>query len=98
MLLAEPEKPDTPEEPEDTPQIPDKPGTVKHPEQPVEPDTTKTASAKKNVTPASPETVRSGSPVRTGDDTNIAVYLIPALLAAIASAGILIAKRRGKKH
>ena len=98
VLLAEPEKPDTPEEPEDTPQIPDKPGTVKHPEQPVEPDTTKTASAKKNVTPASPETVRSGSPVRTGDDTNIAVYLIPALLAAIASAGILIAKRRGKKH
>ena len=98
VLLAEPEKPDTPEEPEETPQIPDKPGTVKHPEQPVEPDTTKTASAKKNVTPASPETVRSGSPVRTGDDTNIAVYLIPALLAAIASAGILIAKRRGKKH
>ena len=85
----EPEKLEEPDYPELTPELP------RHPSVKEEPGTK--TSGKKTVTPASPETVRSGSRVKTGDDTNIALYLIPAVLAAAAVALLLVARRRAGK-
>lgn len=100
VALTEPEKPapepdepenlEVPDYPELTPELPRRPAVKEEPE-------TKT-SDKKTLVPASPETVRSGSRVKTGDDTNIALYLIPAVLAALALVLLLAAKRRAGKN
>ncbi len=87
VTIKEPEKPVEPEEPL----------TPEEPQKPAEPEKPQTVR-RKTVTPASPETVPSKAAVKTGDDTNIALYLIPALVSALAIAGILIAKRSKKAH
>ena len=86
----EPENLEVPDYPELTPELPRRPAVKEEPK-------TKT-TGKKTLTPASPETVRSGSRVKTGDDTNIALYLIPAVLAALALALLLAEKRRAGKN
>ena len=86
----EPENLEVPDYPELTPELPRRPAVKEEPK-------TKT-TGKKTVTPASPETVRSGSRVKTGDDTNIALYLIPAVLAALALALLFAEKRRAGKN
>lgn len=88
VIVREPQKPEEPEKPE-------KPGRPGNPEKPES-----TRSNKKKISPAAPETVRTGTPVRTGDDTKIGLYLLPVVLSAIAVAGLLIARRHmqdGKK-
>jgi hypothetical protein len=85
VVVKEPQKP----------REPDKPVTPENPEKPVEPQEPGKVR-KKNIAPARPATVRSGSAVMTGDDTKPVIYLIPALVSALAIAGILFAKRRKK--
>ena len=90
VFVREPQKPVQPEEPAE-PLEPEKPG---NPEKADNPGISR--SQRKKVTPASPETVRTGSPVKTGDDTQIALYLLPFLLSAIAVVGIVLVRRRLK--
>ena len=94
MALKEPEEPQEPDKPL-TPEKPEKPEKPVEPEKPVNPEKPEKVR-RKSVKPASPVPVRSGSAVKTGDDTNPAVYLIPALLSALAIAGILLAKYKKK--
>ena len=94
VALKEPEEPQEPDKPL-TPEKPEKPEKPVEPEKPVNPEKPEKVR-RKSVKPASPVPVRSGSAVKTGDDTNPAVYLIPALLSALAIAGILLAKYKKK--
>lgn len=81
VFVREPQKPAEPE----------KPATPLEPEKQENPETSH--SQRKKVKPASPETVRTGAPVKTGDDTKIALYLVSLLLSGVAVAGIVVVKR-----
>ena len=94
VALKEPEEPQEPDKPL-TPEKPEKPEKPVEPEKPVNPEKPEKVR-RKSVKPASPVPVRSGSAVKTGDNTNPAVYLIPALLSGLAIAGILLAKFKMK--
>jgi hypothetical protein len=80
VIVREPQEPVEPE--------PDEPGSPRNPEKPES-----SRSKKRKITPAEPETVRTGSPVKTGDNTKIGLYLIPVVLSAIAVAGLLTVRR-----
>ena len=83
VFVREPQSPAEPEKPA-APLEPDKQNNLQKPET--------SRSQRKTVKPASPETVRSGAPVKTGDDIKLAYYLLPVLLSAIAVAVIAAVK------
>ncbi len=93
VLLRQPEEPEGPTEP----------GKPLEPEK-TEKDGTSVrtgtgTSGRRKVTPASPDTVSVSTVAPgTGDDTNIWLYLFPALAAAAGAAGILLwKKKKGEK-
>lgn len=99
VLLQKPDEPVKPAEPE-------KPT---EPEKPAEPEKTErtgntgraggSTTVRRKVTPASPDTVSvTSSGPRTGDETNILVFLLPALAAAAGAAGILLWKKKKGKN
>lgn len=66
---------------------------IRHPEEPETESGEKTAG--KKVKAASPDTIKPrGSSVRTGDETRIAVYLVPALMAALGAAALMYVNRK----
>lgn len=82
---------------------PQRPAEPEKPARPLEsrkqenPEKTQTShSQRKKINPASPETVRTGSPVKTGDDTKTALYLLLLLVSGIAAAGIVLVKKHLK--
>ena len=96
VLLRGPERPQSP----GTPQEPDRP------DKPVNPDreegSSKTDSPKKEnktVRTSAPETIRTTSAPRTGDETRPAALLALVLVSAVITAGILaVRKRSGRKQ
>jgi len=93
VLLRQPEEPEGPAEP----------GKPSEPEK-TEKDSTSLrtgtgSSGRRKVTPASPDTVSvSSAAPRTGDETDIRLYLLPALAAAAGAAGILLWKKKKGKN
>jgi LPXTG-motif cell wall-anchored protein len=93
VLLRQPEEPEGPTEP----------GKPLEPEKTEEDGTSVRTgtgtSGRRKVTPASPDTVSVSTVAPgTGDDTNIWLYLFPALAAAAGAAGILLWKRKKGKN
>ena len=88
VLLREPETPQTPGKYTDIPEEPGKSNGLEKEEK-----GSAKGSGRKSVTPASPQTVRNGSPVKTGDETNLAAYLLPFALAALGITALVIAGR-----
>ena len=89
VLLRQPEEPEGPTEP----------GKPLEPEKTEEDGTSVRTgtgtSGRRKVTPASPDTVSVSTVAPgTGDDTNIWLYLFPALAAAAGAAGILLKKKK----
>ncbi|HAL58212.1 MAG TPA: hypothetical protein DCP64_01720, partial [Sarcina sp.] len=46
---------------------------------------------------ASPSTVRSSYGAKTGDETNILLFLVPVLISAAAVAGLLFYRKKTRK-
>ena len=88
VLLREPETPQTPGKYTDIPEEPGKSNGLEKEEK-----GSAKGSGRKSVTPASPQTVRNGSPVKTGDETNLAAYLLPFAMAALGITALVIAGR-----
>ena len=89
-----PGNPDTPEKPDQ----PSEQGKTSEPEKPDTSDQTKeTEKRKKTTTPSSPDTIREAKSAKTGDSTDIVLYLVPALLAAAGLAVVVIMKFQKKR-
>lgn len=87
----EPDKPDKPDEP-DKPDVPDEPDQPVEPDKPDEPD--KPVKPEQPEDNKTPEPKKGKTPAKTGDENDIAIWLIPLTGAMVGLATARFYRRR----